>query len=109
MAGAIEFESTLTDRYQTTVPDPVRRALGLGKRDKINYRIQPDGTVVLARAEPGEPDDPALTRFLRFLANDIDSRPQAVSVLGREWLDGLRSLVEGAEIDLSAPLPPGDD
>ena len=31
-------ESTLTDRYQTTVPEPVRKALGLNKRDKI-YRV----------------------------------------------------------------------
>ncbi|MFM7907200.1 MAG: type II toxin-antitoxin system PrlF family antitoxin, partial [Microcystis sp.] len=28
-------ESTLTDRYQTTIPDSVRKALGLNKRDKI--------------------------------------------------------------------------
>ncbi|NBD32458.1 MAG: regulator, partial [Cyanobacteria bacterium] len=28
-------ESTLTNRYQTTIPEPVRKALGLKKRDKI--------------------------------------------------------------------------
>ena len=31
-------ESTLSDRYQTTVPEAVRKALGLSKRDKI-YRV----------------------------------------------------------------------
>ncbi|MFM6063282.1 MAG: type II toxin-antitoxin system PrlF family antitoxin, partial [Microcystis panniformis] len=36
-------ESTLTDRYQTTIPDSVRKVLGLNKRDKICYNIQPDG------------------------------------------------------------------
>lgn len=36
-------ESTLTDRYQTTLPDPVRKVLGLSKRDKIQYTIQPNG------------------------------------------------------------------
>ena len=35
MAATLEVESTLTDRYQTTVPETVRRALQLGKRDKI--------------------------------------------------------------------------
>ena len=35
----LEVESTLTDRYQTTVPETVRRALRLGKRDKIHYSI----------------------------------------------------------------------
>ena len=42
---------SLTDRYQTTVPETVRRALRLGKRDKIHYTIRPDGEVVLSRVE----------------------------------------------------------
>jgi antitoxin PrlF len=41
MAATLEVESTLTDRYQTTVPETVRRALKLGKRDKIHYTIRP--------------------------------------------------------------------
>jgi antitoxin PrlF len=43
---AFEAESTLTDRYQTTIPDPVRKALHLNKRDKIHYTIQPNGQVI---------------------------------------------------------------
>ncbi|MEY4515804.1 MAG: prlF antitoxin for toxin YhaV toxin, partial [Pseudomonadota bacterium] len=35
----LQATSTLTDRYQTTVPESVRRALKLCKRDKICYRI----------------------------------------------------------------------
>ena len=50
MAANFEAESTLTDRYQTTVPETVRRALRLGKRDKIHYRISGDGEVVMSRA-----------------------------------------------------------
>ena len=35
MANALLVsESTLTDRYQTTVPDAVRKALHLNKREK---------------------------------------------------------------------------
>lgn len=49
MPATLEVESTLTDRYQTTVPETVRRALGLGKRDKIHYTIRPGGEVVLSR------------------------------------------------------------
>lgn len=45
-----EAESTLTERYQTTVPEIVRRALRLGKRDKIRFTLRPDGDVVLRRA-----------------------------------------------------------
>ena len=36
MAATIEVESTLTDRYQTTVPETVRRALKLGKQRPSN-------------------------------------------------------------------------
>lgn len=37
MTQPLEVESTLTDRYQTTVPATVRQALKIGKRDKIHY------------------------------------------------------------------------
>ena len=53
MATTLEAESTLTDRYQTTVPKTVRRALRLGKRDKIHYTIRPSGEVVLTRMPTG--------------------------------------------------------
>jgi antitoxin PrlF len=41
MPATLEAESTLTDRYQTTVPETVRRALRLRKRDKIQYVSHP--------------------------------------------------------------------
>src|SRR3569832_518193 len=76
MHAPFEVESTLTDRYQTTVPESVRRALRLGKRDKIHYTIRPSGEVVLSRAEASDGDDPVLLAFLGFLANDIASHPE---------------------------------
>jgi bifunctional DNA-binding transcriptional regulator/antitoxin component of YhaV-PrlF toxin-antitoxin module len=45
MPATLEAESTLTDRYQTTVPETVRRALRLGKRDKMRYTIRPSITL----------------------------------------------------------------
>ena len=71
MATTLEVESTLTDRYQTTVPETVRRALRLGKRDKIHYTIRPGGEVVLTRAQVPDEDDPLLAQFLTFLSSDI--------------------------------------
>lgn len=50
MSAVLNTQSTLTDRYQTTVPDIVRRALGLGKRDKLHYTIRASGEVVSSRA-----------------------------------------------------------
>ena len=35
MAVTLEVESTLTDRYQTTVPETVRRALKLSRESSI--------------------------------------------------------------------------
>ncbi len=106
MAATLEFESTLTDRYQTTVPDAVRRALKLGKRDKIRYRLQPDGAVVIARADQGaSADDPALAAFLAFLARDLAAHPQRVAGLTAKLQRRIRSLVGKIKVDLDATLP----
>ena len=76
MSATLEVESTLTDRYQTTVPETVRRALRLGKRDKIHYAIQSTGEVVLTRAADAEAD-PVIGQFLDFLARDIAAKLDA--------------------------------
>jgi len=108
MAATFEVESTLTDRYQTTVPETVRRALGLKKRDKIHYSIQPDGEVILTRAEATE-DDPVLGQFLSFLAHDIATHPQRLQVVDADLIARLDSLVGDAEIDLDQPLSAEDE
>ena len=106
MSATQKLESTLTDRYQTTVPDPVRRALRLGKRDKIRYVVRPDGAVLMTRAAPAEEDDPALGKFLDFLARDIANHPERVRAVGTKLAARIRSLVRGVAVDLDAPLAP---
>ena len=105
MPATFEVESTLTDRYQTTVPETVRRALRLGKRDKIHYTIRPSGEVVLTRAEFSEDDDPVLGQFLTFLASDIASHPDRLQAVDARFVQRIQSLVGGVEVDLDAPLP----
>lgn len=109
MTGTLEVESTLTDRYQTTVPETVRRALRLGKRDKIHYSIRPDGEVVLTRAETSHEADPVLGSFLGFLARDIAQHPERLQAVDAEFFQRLRSLLGDAEIDLNAALSPEDE
>lgn len=109
MAATLELESTLTDRYQTTVPDAVRRALKLGKRDKIRYLVQPDGSVVLKRATAAPHDDPVLDKFLSFLARDIESRPGRVRGLDAGLAKRIRALVKGVKVDFDAELAPEDE
>lgn len=108
-AATLEVDSTLTDRYQTTVPEPVRRALKLGKRDKIHYAIQPDGAVLLSRAATPESDDPVLGQFLGFLAQDIARHPGRVQSLGPDLAQRIQSLVGNVPVDLDAPLSADDE
>jgi antitoxin PrlF len=87
-----EVESALTERYQTTVPQPVRQALGLLKRDRIRYTVRANGEVVLQRvsAEPAD-DDPALAPFLALLEQDIASHPDCrTSSLASTWISRYR-------------------
>jgi antitoxin PrlF len=109
MPATLEAESTLTDRYQTTVPETVRRVLGLGKRDKIHYTIRPSGEVMLTRAEAPDVDDPVLGQFLRFLARDIASHPDRLQAVDAGLVERLQSLVGKVEVDLDAALSAGGE
>jgi antitoxin PrlF len=101
-------ESKLTDRYQTTVPDPVRKALGLSKRDRICYNIQPDGKVWISRVEQSE-DDPLIEKFLDFLARDMEEDPGRLQVINVELLDRIQRLVGDVDLDLDEMLMDEDD
>jgi len=109
MAANLEVESTLTDRYQTTVPETVRRALRLGKRDKLHYTIRPDGEVVLTRAADTAGNDPVLGQFLGFLARDIANHPERLQAVDSGLVERIKSLVGGIEADLDAPLSADDE
>ena len=109
MTATLETESTLTDRYQTTVPATVRRALQLGKRDKIHYRIRPDGEVVLTRADRSDEADPVLAAFLRFIENDITANLGRPIPVTPAFMRRVNALVEGIAVDLDAPLAAHDD
>ncbi len=107
MNAILEAESTLTDRYQTTVPEPVRRALGLNKRDAIHYELLPDGQVRMSRAAEHN-SDPVISEFLAFLETDI-GRGESVSKANSDLVMEIQKLVSGVEIDLEAALPPDDE
>ena len=109
MRTHLEAESTLTDRYQTTVPDTVRRALKLGKRDKIRYAILPSGEVVLSRVEPNEAHDPLLGQFLDFVARDIAEYPGRLQGFDAGLIKRAQALVSGVELELDEELLPEDE
>ena len=109
MPATLEVESTLTDRYQTTVPETVRRALRLGKRDKIHYTIRPGGEVVMTRVDASEVHDPVLGQFLNFLADDIARHPERLKVIDPTLVQRIQSLTGGIDVDLEAPLSADDE
>lgn len=104
----LQCESTLTDRYQTTVPTTVRETLRLNKRDKIQYIIQPDNNVLMFKGEQTE-SDPVLGQFLDFLANDISKNPHHVKAISADLVRHIQSLVSEVDVDLDAPLSDKDE
>lgn len=109
MQTIIDAESTLTDRYQTTVPEVVRQALNLGKRDKIHYEIKPDGKVVLSRLADTAEQDPVVNKLLEHLAGDIADHPERLQALSPSLMNHLQSLAGHVQIDLDAPLADDDE
>ena len=96
-------ESTLTDRYQTTSPDPIRKVLALSKRDKICYTIESDGRVVISRVDQTQ-SDPILGKFLSFLALDSEKNPQHLQAISSDLVSRVQSLVTDVDFELDAPL-----
>ncbi len=109
MAATLEVESTLTDRYQTTVPETVRRALGLRKRDKIHYMIRPGGEVVLSRVKVAEQDDPVLGQFLGFLSRDLVDHPERLHSIDADFVHRLQLLTGSIDVDLDVALSADDE
>ena len=106
MIKILHSQSTLTDRYQTTIPEPIREALHLGKRDKIEYVIEDNGKVTISRAED---KDPILGEFLSYLAKDIKLHPEHIKPINSALFARAKSLVSDTEIDLDTPLSGKDE
>jgi antitoxin PrlF len=106
MSRSTQDESTLTNRYQTTIPRSVRETLGLHRGDKLRYRLHEDGRVILERAGDA---DPALGPFLDLLEQDMARHPGLIRALDADLGQRLQSLTEGIEVDLDVTLPADDE
>lgn len=101
-------QSTLTDRFQTTVPAPVRKALNLKKRDKLNFTLLDNGNVMICRAEE-DAADPVFEGFLSFLEQDMSVNPENIHALSASQKSHVDSLIANVDIDLDSPLVDEDD
>ena len=105
MTELLQAESTLTQKYQTTIPYVVRQALGLEKGSKINYQIQADGNVLISRQENNQDEsDPILGQFLDFLEEDMAKHPQQIKAITSSTVKRVQSLIGDMSVDLDAPL-----
>lgn len=55
------IKSTLTTEAQTTIPKPIRSALGLKPGNEIVYEVLDDDRVILSRATAPPVEDPFAT------------------------------------------------
>lgn len=93
----LEEISTITAKGQTTIPKSIRRALGVDYGGRITFRVDDHG-VTLYRVEEDQPD-PAIERFLAFLAGDLERHPEAVTALSPDLVARITKLSEGVEVD----------
>jgi antitoxin PrlF len=102
MSAILEEISTITAKGQTTVPKSVRTALGVDYGGKIAFRVDERGVSVHCAETDNE--DPAIDRFLAFLADDIARRPETVTALTPALAERLAALTDGVKVDLEAPI-----
>ncbi|MDQ0423147.1 antitoxin PrlF [Peteryoungia aggregata LMG 23059] len=96
--------STITDKGQTTIPKPIRDALGVGYGGRIAFSLDEKNRVIVER-DDGEENDPVLDGFLDFLARDMAARPsQAFEEIPSGLRARMAALTAGSEIDLDAPI-----
>jgi len=97
------IQSSITERFQTTIPKGVREALGLRRGDTLAYEVRGEEVVVRRRPEH-EGDDPALTAFLDLLERDIAARPEHLRRVPEALVRHGRELVGRVEVDFDAAL-----
>jgi antitoxin PrlF len=98
---SFEEISTISSKGQTTIPKPVRQALGVGEGDQIAFHVDESG-VTIRRA--GEDSDPTINAFLSFLAKDLENRPGKISAFPPELAKAIAKLTAGVASDPDAPI-----
>lgn len=92
----LSSRSKITSKGQTTIPLEVRKALDIGPRDRIEFRILEGGKVELKKAGEDSPD-PVVAAYLEFLEADLLANPQKLSVLERDPI--VENLLAGVEVE----------
>lgn len=89
--------SKLTSKSQTTIPLPVRKALGLAAGDRIAFTVLPGGRVEISKETSVAADDSVVAAYLEFLERDMVKNPAKLAVLQRDA--AVDELLAGVETD----------
>ena len=97
--------SKVTSRSQTTLPNGVRKALGIKPgEDALEWEIRGD-VAIARRANVGEEtEDPALAPFLQLLERDMSENPERLGGLPEDLYRRWMALTEGMEGDPDDPI-----
>src|SRR3954447_8076186 len=96
--------SKVTSRSQTTLPNGVRKALGLKPgEDALEWEIRGDEAVA-RRAASHDDDDPALIPFLEFLERDIAAHPERLQEMPESLYQRLLAVTAGMNVDPDEPI-----
>lgn len=75
-------QSTITDKFQTTIPVDVRKALNLSPRQRLSYELRPDGSATL-RPVPNLNQLFGSVRLGRRVASTREEKEAARSAMAR--------------------------
>ncbi len=75
--------STITDKFQTTIPREVREALQLKPRQRLSYEVRKDGSVVV-RPEPALDELFGSLKLRRPVASTREEKQAAREAMARE-------------------------
>ena len=76
-------QSTITEKFQTTIPLEVRRALKLAPRQRVSYEVRPDGSAVM-RPVPSLDELFGSVKLGRPAANPREEKQAARDAIARE-------------------------
>lgn len=76
-------QSTITDKFQTTIPREVREALGLRPRQRISYEVRSDQSVIL-RPEPALDELFGSLKLKRPVASTQEEKQAAREAVARQ-------------------------
>ncbi len=97
------LKSKITKRSQTTLPRAVKNALQLGAGDELGYVIE-GNEVRLVNVMAEAHEDPLVTRFLEFLADDARARPHVLAPFPPALLARMEELSVRVIIDHHAEI-----